>query len=78
MQIDSLKPPKEVAGLRPCYDHDKFIMVMTVEMTRNHRSMTGTEKWEYIKYPKPIVSLKYFFYFRDLKHLINAIIKHHS
>ena len=26
----------------------------------NKRSMTGTREWEYIKYPKPIVSLKNF------------------
>ena len=29
--------------------------------TRTDRSMTGTREWEYIKYPKPIVSLKNFF-----------------
>ena len=35
--------------------------------------MTGTREWDYIKYPKPIVSLKNFF-FRGIKHLTNAII----
>ena len=28
--------------------------------TRTYRSMTGTREWEYIKYPKPIVSLENF------------------
>ena len=36
--------------------------------TRTSRSMTGIRECEYIKYPKPIVSLKNF---RDLKLIIN-------
>ena len=39
------------------------------------RSMTGTREWEYIKYPKPIVSLKNF---SRNKTFNNAIINHQS
>ena len=40
------------------YQDKKWPFIVT---TRTSRSMTGTREWEYIKYPKPIVSLKNFF-----------------
>ena len=36
-------------------------LIPTLSRPENQRSMTGTREWEYIKYPKPIVSLKIFF-----------------
>ena len=42
--------------------------------TRTYRSVTGTREWEYIKYPKPIVSLKNFLRNKTYN---NAIIKYH-
>ena len=48
-------------------------LIPTLSHTRNPRSMTGTREWEYIKYPKPIVSLKNFSRIKTLNH---GIIKH--
>ena len=36
------------------------VPMKVIVTTRNQRSMTDTREWEYIKYPKPIVSLKKF------------------
>ena len=60
-QIDNLK----ISNENHCSDTN-FVM------TRTYRSMTGTRKWEYINYPKPIVSLKKFLRF---KIFISSIIK---
>ena len=40
------------------------------------RSMTGTREWEYIKYPKPIVSLKNFSRNKTLNKCNNKHTKH--
>ena len=35
-------------------------LIPTLSQPEPHGSMTGTREWEYIKYPKPIVSLENF------------------
>ena len=50
-------------------------LIPTLSRPENQMSMTGTREWEYIKYPKPIVSLKKF---SRNKTFNNAIIKHQS
>ena len=49
-------------------------LIPTLSRPEIQRSMTDTREWEYIKYPKPIISLKNFA--RNKTHN-NAIIKHH-
>ena len=49
-------------------------LIPTLSRPEPHGSMTGTREWEYIKYPKPIVSLDNF---SRIKTLTITIIKLH-
>ena len=52
-----------------------YALIPTLSRPENQRSMTGTREWEYIKYPKPIVSLKNF---SRNKTFNDVITKHQS